>query len=300
MTIDGGFTPHPILSPRRMTGSIRQTLKIFNIVINRKISVHLQDFPDVSFLPDEKELVADMDLVRSLCSVALSIRDNKNLRVRLPLNKMIVIGKNAARILPFKEVIAEEVNVKSIEIKDEISELAELKLQINFKKIGAKFGSKIKEITESAKKGDWQKISEKEIEIAGIKLSDDDFELKLATKNNDEKKFVIAALPTNDYLVQLDIEITKDLEDEGIARDIIRAVQQNRKDADLNISDHIQLQIFSTNSRISEVAKSFEKYITEQVLADSLNCAKNAEEIKNAAKFSFENKLDDGDLTVGF
>ncbi len=269
-------------------------------MINRKISVHLQDFPDVSFLPDEKELVADMDLVRSLCSVALSIRDNKNLRVRLPLNKMIVIGKNAARILPFKEVIAEEVNVKSIEIKDEISELAELKLQINFKKIGAKFGSKIKEITESAKKGDWQKISEKEIEIAGIKLSDDDFELKLATKNNDEKKFVIAALPTNDYLVQLDIEITKDLEDEGIARDIIRAVQQNRKDADLNISDHIQLQIFSTNSRISEVAKSFEKYITEQVLADSLNCAKNAEEIKNAAKFSFENKLDDGDLTVGF
>ncbi len=269
-------------------------------MIDRKISVHLQNFPDVAFLPDEKELVADMDLVRSLCSVALSIRDNKNLRVRLPLNKMIVIGKNAARILPFKEVIAEEVNVKSIEIKDEISELAELKLQINFKKIGAKFGSKIKEITESAKKGEWKKISEKEIEIAGVKLSDDDFELKLATKNNDEKKFVIAALPTNDYLVQLDIEITKDLEDEGIARDIIRAVQQNRKDADLNISNHIQLQISSTNPHILEVAKTFEKYITEQVLADCLNCAKSSEEIKNSAKFSFENKLDDGDLMVGF
>jgi isoleucyl-tRNA synthetase len=132
-------------------------------MINRKSSVHLQDFPDISFLPNEKELVADMDLVRSIASTALSIRDNKNLRVRLPLNKLIVIGKSAARILPFKEIIADEVNVKSIEIKDEISELAELKLQINFKKIGAKFGSKIKEITEAAKKGDWQKISDKEI-----------------------------------------------------------------------------------------------------------------------------------------
>ncbi|NBV07059.1 MAG: hypothetical protein EBS06_07505 [Proteobacteria bacterium] len=269
-------------------------------MIHRKISVHLQDFPDVSFLPDEKQLVADMDLVRSLCSVALSIRDNKNLRVRLPLSKLIVIGKNAARILPFKEIIAEEVNVKSVEIKEEISDLAELKLQINFKKIGAKFGAKIKEITEAAKNGEWQKISEKEIEIAGVKLSEDDFEIKLTSKNNNEKKFATLALPSNDYLVQLDIEVTKDLEDEGIARDIIRAVQQNRKDADLNISDHINLKIFSTNSRILEAARTFEKYISNQVLADSLTQEKNVEAIKTCAKFSFENKLDDGNLTVGF
>lgn len=268
-------------------------------MINRQISVHLQDFPNVSFLADDKTLVADMDLVRSLCSVALSIRDNKNLRVRLPLNKLIVIGKNAARILPFKDIIADEVNVKAIEIKEEISELAELKLQINFKKIGAKFGSKIKEITIASKSRDWKKISDQEIEIAGIVLSDDDFELKLATKNNDEKKFAILPLPTNDYLVQLDIEVTKELEDEGIARDIVRAVQQNRKDADLNISDHINLKIFSTNPRILEVAKTFASYISEQVLADSLLCVTTAEAAKSVTKFSCENKLDDGDLVVG-
>ncbi len=269
-------------------------------MINRKNSVHLQNFPDVSFLPDETTLVADMDLVRSLCSTALSIRDNKNLRVRLPLNKMIVIGKNAARILPFKEVIAEEINVKNIEIKEDISQLAELKLQINFKKIGAKYGSKIKEITNAAKAGNWHKISENEIEIADVKLVDDEFEIKLTTKNDDPTKFAILALPTNDYLVQLDIEITKDLEDEGIARDVVRAVQQNRKDADLDISDHINLKIFSSNPRILEVATTFKKYICEQVLADSLNCVSDATEVKNATKFSFENKLDDGDLTTAF
>lgn len=270
------------------------------MMIDRKISVHLQNFPDLSFLPDEKELVADMDLVRSIASVALSIRDNKNLRVRLPLKKLTVIGKNAARILPFKEVVAEEVNVKSVEIKEEISELAELKLQINFKKIGAKYGAKIKEITTASKNGEWKKISENEIEISGIKLEGDEFEIKLTTKNSNEKKFAILPLPTNDYLVQLDIEVTKDLEDEGIARDIVRAIQQNRKDADLNISDHISLKIFSSNSRILEVAKSFEKYICEQVLANSFTCTSDAATIKNSARFSFENKLDDGDLTIGF
>ncbi len=269
-------------------------------MLNKPSSVHLQNFPNLSFLPDEKELVADMDLVRSLCSVALSIRDNKNLRVRLPLNKLTVIGKNAARVLPFAEIIADEVNVKSVEIKDEISDLAEVKLQINFKKIGAKFGAKIKEITESAKQGNWQKISDNEIEIAGVKLVDDEFEVKLAVKNNDEKKSAIAALPTNDYLIALDIEVTKNLEDEGIARDIIRAIQQNRKDADLNISSHVNLKIFSTNSRILEVTKIFENYIKEQVLAGSLECFDAIEEVKNSAKFFFENKIDDGDLTTAF
>lgn len=268
-------------------------------MINRKISVHLQDFPDASFLPDEKTLVGDMDLVRSIASVALSIRDNKNLRVRLPLNKLIVIGKNSARILPFAEIIADEVNVKSIEIKEEISELAELKLQINFKKIGAKFGAKIKEITNAAKSGDWKKISEKEIEIAGVILEGDDFELKLATKNNDEKKFAIAALPTNDYLVQLDIEVTKDLEDEGIARDIVRAIQQNRKDADLKISDHISLTIFSPNSRILEVAKTFESYIKEQVLAREINSVADSAATKQTTDYSFENALEEDQLWVG-
>jgi len=264
-------------------------------MIDRKISVHLQNFPDVSFLNDEKQLIADMDLVRSICSTALSIRDNKNLRVRLPLKSLTVTGKNSARILPFKDIIADEINVKNIEVKEEISELAELKLQINFKKIGAKYGAKIKEITQAAKEGNWQKISDKEIEIAGLKLVDDEFEVKLATKNIDEKKFAIQALPTNDYLISLDIEITKDLEDEGIARDIVRAIQQNRKDADLKITDHIKLQISSSNSRILEVTKNFGDYIKEQVLANELKATSE----KISSKFSFENKLDDGDISVG-
>lgn len=268
-------------------------------MINRKISVHLQNFPDVSFLPKEDKLVSKMDLVREICSTALSIRDNKNLRVRLPLNLLKIIGKNAAEVSEFKEIIADEVNVKNIEIIEEIQDLAELKLQVNFKKIGAKYGSKVKDITAAVKNGDWKKISDKEISIAGISLVDDEFEIKLTPKNQDDKKFALAALPSNDCLIQLDIEITEDLEQEGIARDIVRAVQQSRKDADLNVSDNIILKISSPNQQLIKVAQKFGEYIKEQTLANSLQTLENKESIQLSSKFFFESKIDDGEIFIG-
>ena len=265
-------------------------------MIDRSISIHLQDFPNVDFIDSEAQLINDMDLVRSICSTALAIRDNKNLRVRLPLQSLTIIGKDAQRILPFSEIIAEEVNIKEIKIVEEISQFAENKLQINFKKIGAKFGSKIKEITNAIKEGNWQKINDRTIQIAGVELVDDDFELKLTTKNIDEKKSAILPLPSNDYLVLLTIEITKELEDEGIARDIVRAIQQNRKDANLEITNHINLEIFSLNPRILEVAQAFETYIKHQVLAENIKILQ--QKIINPEAKIFTSQLDDGDLKV--
>ncbi len=271
-------------------------------MINRNISVHLQDYPDVKFLDDDLDLINDMDLVRSICSTALAIRDNKNLRVRLPLQSLTVIGKSANKIKDFHEIIAEEVNVKEINFIEDISQFADLKLQINFKKIGAKFGAKIKEITQATKENNWQKIDDKTIEIAGIKLVDDEFELKLTTKNYDEKKLVINALPTNDFLVSLNIEITTELEDEGISRDIVRAVQQNRKDANLQITDHIELTIFSDNPRILAVAKNYSDYIKSQVLANNIIISEkniNSPEKNNLTNIKiFDNQLDDGNISV--
>lgn len=265
-------------------------------MIDRNISVHLQDFPNLSYLNDEQKLVADMDLVRDVCSTILSIRDNKNLRVRLPLKELTVIGKNAQRILEFRDIICDEVNVKNIKIEEDIAKFGDLKLQINFKKIGAKFGPKIKLITNAIKNGNWQKIADNQIiinlEDEKIELFDDDFEIKLLSKNNDEKKQVIAPLPSNDYLVNLNIELTQELEDEGIARDIVRAVQQNRKDANLDISNHIKLQLFSSNNHIIKVAKDFENYIKEQVLADEIIY------LENSNSSMFENKLEDGVLFI--
>lgn len=265
------------------------------MIIDRKISVHLQDFPALDFIESDQDLIVKMDLVRNVCSVVLGIRDQKNLRVRLPLQRLSIVGRNAKELQDFKEIICDEVNVKELVFGDDFSDYGELKLQINFKKIGAKYGAKVKEITQAMRENNWQKIDDKTIEIAGLKLIDDEFELKLTTKNFDEKKFSIMPLQSNDFLVILDIELTKNLEDEGIARDIVRSIQQNRKVANLDISEKIDLEIYSSNPRILEVAKAFENYINEQVLANSL---KISSQKISPSKFYFENKIEDGDLVV--
>ena len=267
-------------------------------MINRKISVHLQDFPDISFLQDEEDLVKKMDMVRDICSIALAIRDQKNLRVRLPLNKLIIIGKNAAEVSDFFSIIKDEVNVKNIEIKEEIGSLAEIKLQINFKKIGAKFGSKIKEITQASKEGKWQKISENKIEIAGVELIDDDFEIKLIAKNESDQNLISLPLSNNECLIQLDTEITEDLENEGIARDIVRLIQQNRKEANFDISDYIKIQIDCKNERVLKVASKFAEYIKQQVLGDSLEIVDLSNKENDEKEYLFENSLDEGKLKI--
>jgi isoleucyl-tRNA synthetase len=272
------------------------------MINNNNNSVHLQNFPDISFLKSEDDLVKNMDLARLICSAALQIRDNKNLRVRLPLNKLIIVGKNAKKILPFKDIIADEINVKSIETSENIDEFAENKLQINFKKIGIKFGEKIKEITLAIKNNQWQKISDDEIEICcdsgNIRLAGNDFEIKLTAKSIDDKKFSTMALATNDYLISLDVEVTKDLEEEGIARDIVRAIQQNRRDAHLDVSNRIQVTIDSDSNTILEVAQKFSDYIKTQVLAVNL-LQMSEEKIKSTAKNFFINELEGAKLAVG-
>jgi isoleucyl-tRNA synthetase len=257
-------------------------------------SVHLQNFPDTSFLPDEQDLMADMDMVRQICSTALFIRDKENLRVRLPLQKLTIIGAKAEKMLGYKEIIADEVNIKEIAITPEIGDLAELKLQINFKKVGAKFGSKMKEITMAAKSGNWQKLTDSKIKIAEKTLENDEFEIKLITKNPKNT----AALPSNDCLIQLDIEISKELEAEGLARDIVRSLQQNRKDSGLDVSDHITVQICSAEEKIINAATEHQNYIKEQVLADKLEILPKSAE-KTGFDHDFDNKIEGMGLKIG-
>jgi isoleucyl-tRNA synthetase len=277
-------------------------------MIDNKISVHLQNFPQISFFNDEKKLVADMDLVRLICSSALFIRDQKNLRVRMPLNELTIIGSKAENIIDFKDIIADEINVKSVTIKKDIADVAELKLQINFKKIGAKYGPKVKEITEAIKNNQWQQIAQNQVLVrlndSEIILIDDEFDLKLNIKNQDDekytKKYAFAALSSNDCLIRLDIEVTKDLQEEGIARDIVRAIQQNRKDANLNVSNRINIIFFSNNNLIDEVITRYANYIKEQTLCLKIELIKeecSKPEIASPNLF-FKNKIDDIELVM--
>lgn len=273
-------------------------------MFNNKTSVHLQDFPKTSFLDDERDLVRDMDLVRSICSSALFIRDQKNLRVRMPLKELTIIGNKAENILDFKDIIADEINVKSIKTRNDIADVAELKLQINFKKIGVKYGSKVKEITECIKNNEWQQIAPNQVLIklkdSEIILVDDEFDLKLNIRDQNNSKYAFATLPGNDCLIQLDIEVTEELQEEGIARDIVRAIQQNRKDADLNVSNRISLVFFSDNQAINQIITKYSGYIKEQTLCLDIeikneNCVTSKEE---TSTLFFKNKIENVAIAI--
>ncbi len=261
----------------------------------KKESVHLQNFPDVSFIKEDEELERDMDLVRDICSTTLAIRDQKNLRVRLPLKTLTIIGKNSQNILPFVDIIADEVNVKDVKIDNNIDEIAQFKLQINFKKIGSKYGNKMKEILQAVKEDKWQKLPGNKIKIADLTLEKDEFELKTIPKTEQNEDLAIAPLSSSEYLIALDTKITQDLEYEGIARDIVRIVQQNRKEADLDISDRINLTIGTNDTKIAEIIDQFNNYIAKQVLADNVITA--SQDVLD--EFNFRNQIEDKTITIG-
>lgn len=265
---------------------------------NKKLSVHLQDFPDVSFIDDNKQLTTDMDIIRDICATILFIRDQKNLRVRLPLNKVTIYNYgNSQKTLQnirsnesYQNLIKDEVNIKNIEvveIADQNSDIAEFKLQINFKKVGAKFGAKMKEISQGAKQGNWERISDNSIKIGDVTLEDDDFEIKLIAKDKESS----ATLASNDCVIKLDIEITKELEEEGIARDIIRTIQQNRKAADFDVSDHIKVIFYSKNQQLVDVIRSHGQHIKEQTLANNIEVAAD-ENLLSKYSHNFDNDIE--------
>jgi isoleucyl-tRNA synthetase len=264
-------------------------------MINRNISVHLQSYPRLDFLPDNLQLIKQLDIVQKICSAGLSVREKHNLRVRLPLLSLEIIGNNTNWLTNFSYMIAEELNIKEVLLSNNINDVADLLLHINFKKIGSKYTNKVKEITLAAKNKQWQKQQEN-ISIADVILMPDEFELKLVAKPYNQQNYDILALASNDYLIKLNIELNQNLINEGIARDIIRCIQQNRKEANFSITDYINLTLVTNNQHLFEVANSFQEHISSQVLAKKFNNISSSP-VNYAEKIIIHN-LEEGDLGI--
>jgi isoleucyl-tRNA synthetase len=255
-------------------------------------SVHLQNFPDVSKIDSNSSLVQEMDKVRDICSVALAIRDKKNLRVRLPLNSLKIVGKNIKGLKKYKNIIQEEVNVKNIEFDEEIGNLAEFKIQIDFKKLGAKLGKKIQEISKAAKAGEWEDLGVGKIKLGGEILEKNEYEIKLSPKDNDST----SAISTNDAIVILDTNITKELEIEGLARDLVRMIQQFRRESGFNVSDRVKIMIYTNYDKLKTAIQKHSSYIKEQTLGTSIILAKE-KDIKTGHLLT--TTLDEKDIVIG-
>jgi isoleucyl-tRNA synthetase len=247
-------------------------------------SVHLSDWPDAGKLPHDAELVAQMDRVRDACSVGLSLREAKKLRTRLPLPKVTLAGADAAAMQPFVHLLQDELNVKQVAFASDIGAFGSFRLQIDAKALGPKLGPKMKDVLAATRSGAW-KLTGDRAEIGGVTLEKGEYVLQLVPKDG----ITAGPLASNDVVLALDTATTPELEAEGAARDLVRLVQQARKDAGLHVSDRIALAI-ETDAPTTAALRTHLPYVQEQVLATEVVFG-----AAPAGAFTAEGKLGSGE-----
>lgn len=235
-------------------------------------SVHLTDFPVADENLIDQNLVEKTHLAQNITSMVFSLRKKENVKVRQPLQKVLVPvldSKTEEQILAVAELIKQEVNVKELQLinAEEASHLIVKQIKPNFKALGPKLGKDMKTVGGAIAEMNAEQISslEKEgkIDIQGYEITPDDVEI--STKD------IPGWTVTSDgkTTVALDLTLTEELKSEGIAREFINRIQNLRKDKDFELTDRIKISI-EENSPFLEDVKKNEEYISSEVLSNKI------------------------------
>jgi len=206
-----------------------------------------------------------MDLVREISSAGLGIRKTNNIRVRQPLKEITIAGDNIGWLKDFESYIIEEVNVKKIILDENSDSLYRNKIKINLKKMGPKLGKNTGKYMEAANNYNWNMNEDKTVNLLDIVLEQDEYFVEKESNPGTETR----EINDGNIVVSLNIDINPDLKIEGIARDILRAVQNKRKDEKLDISDKIKIKIFGEKI-IQETISKYGDYISNNSLSENI------------------------------
>jgi isoleucyl-tRNA synthetase len=212
-----------------------------------------------------------MDLVRAVCSTALSLRKAHQLRVRLPLAALTIAHPDATSLAPFTPLIAEEVNVKAVELAQDPASLGRFELAVNPRVLGPRVGAQVQQVIRAVKAGEWARSGDG-IAAAGVQLEPGEYDLKLAAADPDST----SALPGNAGLIALDLRVTPELAAEGTARDVVRIVQQARREAGLDVSDRIRLTV-GADGAVAGAVRAHAGFVAAETLATDLEVRPSAE-----------------------
>ncbi|HWM33511.1 MAG TPA: isoleucine--tRNA ligase [Pseudolysinimonas sp.] len=232
-------------------------------------SVHLADWPAAAEFPSDPALVAEMDAVRAIASSTSALRKARKLRVRLPLAKLTVVGPDVAG---YAAILRDELNVKQVEIAElQESSLGDFgitrRLTVNARALGPRVGKDVQRIIQAAKSGDWSAEGDL-VTAGGTALQPGEYDLELEAADPDS---AIAFLPGGGFVV-LDTHVTPELEAEGLARDVVRAVQQARRDAGLEVGDRIRLALTADAATVAAI-EAHRDLIAGETLATSLQAS---------------------------
>ena len=255
-------------------------------------SVHLADWPAAEDFADESELLSLMETVRAVCSTGSSLRKEKKIRVRQPLQSLTaaIANEQFAQLETafgakgadyFAKIVKDELNLREvILVNAQDANPADYgisqQLKVNARAAGPRLGKQVQTAIKASKSGDWTIAEDGTVTVAfdtidgGLALVDGEYELVTVVASSDDgtEREAAAVLPGG-FLV-LNIELTDELVAEGIARDTIRAIQQARKDAGLNVSDRINLTVSAPQDTL-EALRTHEELVTGETLAVSLD-----------------------------
>lgn len=236
-------------------------------------SVHLSDWPKSNKKLINGDLNEEIHLARRIVNLGHALRGKKKIRVRQPLSKVRIGLPHSVDpkvVLLQKEVILEELNVKELELLKDPGELADFVALPNAKLLGPKYGKDVQKIIQEAKTGKFKKEKSGKIKVAGFTLEPEEIELAYRGKEG------VDIESEEGVVVNLDLTITEDLYKEGLMREVVRAVQDLRKDAGYEVSDHIQLLV-KAEGKLEEAITEFADEIREETLADELHQSGNLE-----------------------
>ena len=250
-------------------------------------SVHLTDFPNYSESLINKELQTKIRKSQEICSLALSLRKKEKIKVRQPLNKIIIPYRNDLEkesLTDISEFIKSEINVKNVELVGDSSKILVKKAKPNFKLLGPKFGKDLKivsSIINNLKSAEIEKIeNEKALVLENnIEILLEDIEIYF----EDIEGWQVVS--ENGTTIALDTNINEELKNEGIAREIVNRIQNFRKDSGFNVSDKIIIEIENNNLVEKAIFENID-YIKNETLAVDLNFKQT---LINAQEFEFDN-----------
>ena len=242
-------------------------------------SVHLESYPVADTEAIDAELEARMDIAQKITSMTLALRRKVNIKVRQPLAQLMIPAiddKQKQRICAVKDLIKNEVNVKEVNFVENSGFLVK-KVKCNFRVMGKKFGKLMKSVAAHMDGLDQDAIALLEqngsisFDIDGAPVTVDVADVEIISED------IPGWLVSNDgnLTVALEVELTEELLNEGMARELINRIQNMRKDSGLEITDRIAIKV-SPNDSIAKAIANYEDYVKTQVLADSISVEDNA------------------------
>ena len=238
------------------------------------VSVHLSDFPQFKEEFVQSELEEQINTARSLTSLALSLRKKEQIKVRQPLQKMIVPVKNSAerkRIKNISQQLKGEINIKEVELLDDENSLLVKEIKPNFKTLGPRFGKDLRSITQAIQNLSPKQIQQLEDEKSivlringkSIQLEFTDIEVYF----KDIEGWQVAQ--SNGLTVALDMKLTPELVKEGLARELVNRIQNHRKDSGFEVTDKIEIYL-KEEAQLQAVVAENKSYILSETLATAL------------------------------